>query len=501
MKKILSSAIALIMLLGCLSVTAFAKEATINVTGSYDPNGYARIISVDVVWGSMEFTFTSGSTWDPATHTSSGGGKWTASGNDITLTNHSSAEITATFGFISAISGLGGSFYDKEDEKLTQVTLATAMGTSPEEAPTTTVWFRMEAGVLTQDELNLGVIGVTIADTLSVIDATAMSADQLKAAITAAMEGSLASLTITLPEDADNTMQEAINTAIGTQTAVSLTLSGLEKTEYDWNENISVKYICSDHIMAEPDLDSDDPHLRTCTKCDYAVAYDHEWESGVCIICGTSCTHGNTASIQDNVCECGLGIASYTVQGGTATLVVPENVDDMTITTAIERIKSQSGLTQIIVKGNVTDAQHTTIKNGRNGRAVYFMNENTNNYISAAGNTYTCTLGSESDEKYVLIADVWRSVQDGYLSYSDAISSLEGQDPGARAISTSETAWSVYQSMVVSAERTDDMTNLLLGDKMRGYYKDSESAWFTGSWNGYWERRFYWFPVFDVPLS
>lgn len=207
--------------------------------------------------------------------------------------------------------------------------------------------------------------------------------------------------------------------------------------------------------------------------------------------------------------------ASYKVSyeasasGATWTLNVPENVYEPSIAEALETISGNADITTVVVNGSVTDSQYDTIKSNTSGKAVYFVNENANNYISSTGNTYTCTIGSVSNDKYVLIANNWRSdyeeklgASGGNGKYSRYVNTLTTTDPGARAISASETAWSVYQSMVLSEERSEDVTNLLLGDTKRGFYKESENWWYIGDWNGQWtQRTFYWFPVFDVPLS
>jgi len=290
MKKILSSALALIMLLSCLSVTAFAAEnptttdkgATITATGSYVPNVVSQVVSLDVAWGAMTFTFSSNTNWDPSTHTSSGTSGWTAEGNDITLTNHSNADIVAKLNFYSEINGLGGNFYDAAENgnAITDVTLATADGTSVAEAPAKTIYFRMEQGEITQDEANLGTVYLTISDS------------------------------------------------------------------------------------------------QTST---------HEWVNGTCTICKKT-------------------MVTTEVSGSTLILTIPANVYHPSIATAMEEVSRNDQITAFVVKGSVTSAQYDIVKNGRNGAAVFFTDLQTNNYISAAGNTYTCTLGSASDEKYVLIA-------------------------------------------------------------------------------------------------
>ena len=111
MKKIISLILALVMMMS-LSVTVFAAEynftepgtATINVTGTYVEGEYSEdIISVDVAWGEMEFTYTDAAegTWNPATHTyeNAGTASWSAKGNTITVTNHSNVPVNAKFAF------------------------------------------------------------------------------------------------------------------------------------------------------------------------------------------------------------------------------------------------------------------------------------------------------------------------------------------------------------------------------------------------------------------
>ena len=77
MKKMISIILALMLSL-CMSITAFAAEINIrdgststDVKGTYVSGGStATVYSVDVVWGSMEFTYTDAftGTWNPVTH-------------------------------------------------------------------------------------------------------------------------------------------------------------------------------------------------------------------------------------------------------------------------------------------------------------------------------------------------------------------------------------------------------------------------------------------------
>ena len=76
MKKLFAALLAIIML-ASMSVTAFAAENTgatptdITVNGTYTPGATAdEIISADIAWDAMDFTYTGASqgTWNPVTH-------------------------------------------------------------------------------------------------------------------------------------------------------------------------------------------------------------------------------------------------------------------------------------------------------------------------------------------------------------------------------------------------------------------------------------------------
>lgn len=108
-----------------LSITALADSAkqvtptdlpTIPVTGSYQESAGGEIVySLDIAWGDMNFVYTKENvgTWDPNTHTYTGGGNSTWSytpagangelaGNVIQVTNHSNIAVTCSMDFAVA---------------------------------------------------------------------------------------------------------------------------------------------------------------------------------------------------------------------------------------------------------------------------------------------------------------------------------------------------------------------------------------------------------------
>ena len=110
-KKVLTLCVATIL---GLSSGTVAMAATINsaggtdsqsVYGTYQPEDkVATVYSVDVSWGSMQFTYTDGAVskiWNPSTHQyteSVGEGSWSNpdGANKVTVTNRSNKALTAT---------------------------------------------------------------------------------------------------------------------------------------------------------------------------------------------------------------------------------------------------------------------------------------------------------------------------------------------------------------------------------------------------------------------
>ncbi len=84
---------------------------------SNDPNGKpAQIISVDITWGDLSFTYSDG-TWNPDTHTYDGAG-WNVDeegGNSIKVENTGNTGVNVSYAYQIAETGITGSFTDGEN--------------------------------------------------------------------------------------------------------------------------------------------------------------------------------------------------------------------------------------------------------------------------------------------------------------------------------------------------------------------------------------------------
>lgn len=173
MKKLLAIALTPALAL-TMSLTSFA--ATVNASGgSQDIDVNAKYVdgvdtptvyNVDVAWGAMEFTYTvSGTkTWNPENHqyTSSTSGAWEASGNEITVTNHSNTEIHAAFAYEkeAGFDTVTGSFSQSS------LTLPTAEGKAIDDAILTGKTALTLAGTLASDKTSMTKVG-TVTVTIS----------------------------------------------------------------------------------------------------------------------------------------------------------------------------------------------------------------------------------------------------------------------------------------------------------------------------------------------
>ena len=176
MKQIFTLALTFLLIFSLVTVTAFAADTTtINgesrtatkaVKASYSSGaGGGTVYSVDITWGSVEFTYSEGSvtTWDPETHTSGQGGtgRWSNSGNTITVTNHSNTGVTANLVYASeqGYEGISGSFGNKST-----MNLATAVDTPVASAPTDTAALTLSGALDSKvaTSTQIGTITVTI---------------------------------------------------------------------------------------------------------------------------------------------------------------------------------------------------------------------------------------------------------------------------------------------------------------------------------------------------
>ena len=173
MKKLFATLLAGAML-ASLSVTAFAEtnngtqDTEITVNGKYTPGATTgEIISADISWDAMDFTYTAPSqgTWNPVTHTYDGAtaGGWSDNTPAITVTNHSNVAVNATLGFTANVTGVAGTFTEAsgtENDNILE--LATAEGTAVADAPTASANFGISGAAIDADK-SLGTITVAIA--------------------------------------------------------------------------------------------------------------------------------------------------------------------------------------------------------------------------------------------------------------------------------------------------------------------------------------------------
>ena len=144
------------------------EDREITVNGSFVPGTAAdEIISVDVAWEAMDFTYTGASqgTWNPVTHAYEGAieGGWSDNTPAITVTNHSNVAVNATLGFTASVDGVIGTFTEASGTANDSVLeLATAVGTESANAPTATANFGISGAAIDANKA-LGTITVTIA--------------------------------------------------------------------------------------------------------------------------------------------------------------------------------------------------------------------------------------------------------------------------------------------------------------------------------------------------
>lgn len=96
-----------------------AGDYTIGVDGTYVAGTAAEdVISVDISWDAMDFTYTANMEYDVGSHTNkpNGTGSWSTNKAGITVTNRSNVWVKTEFSFTaSENTEITGSFYDSAD--------------------------------------------------------------------------------------------------------------------------------------------------------------------------------------------------------------------------------------------------------------------------------------------------------------------------------------------------------------------------------------------------
>lgn len=170
MKKLLSVLLALTMA-GAVSVSAYAatvtesgRENSVDVKGTYVAGKTTpTVYSVDVAWGSMEFTYTDEyiGDWNPETHqyVNPIPASWSCDtdANKVSVTNHSNTAITATLAYTqkAEYSAVTGAF------SKTQLSIPSAVNTEVTAAPNASSLLSLK-GELSKDTSNTTVGTVTI---------------------------------------------------------------------------------------------------------------------------------------------------------------------------------------------------------------------------------------------------------------------------------------------------------------------------------------------------
>ena len=179
MKRFFTMLAAVLALVICVTFTAFAETDTIDqengttditVSGTFESGFVAEeIISVDLSWGSMSFTYydTDEGEWDEEHHVYEGAydAYWDCEddANKITITNHSNTAVEAQLSFAKVEgSNIVGSFTETAGEANDGVVgLATAVETAVADAPKADVYFEIQSGSLTSSG-TLGTITIKI---------------------------------------------------------------------------------------------------------------------------------------------------------------------------------------------------------------------------------------------------------------------------------------------------------------------------------------------------
>lgn len=169
MKKIIAATLALTLSMSMGNLVYAVEDQSADIKATYQAGKEITdtVYSVDVKWGSLEYTYSSGVTksWDPTTlkyKETSGTSSWTCQegADQITVTNNSNADITASLTYGKTDSNITGTFTNPE------IGLKSAEGTNVGESPsgTTTLSLKGALSDTTAEKKEIGKVTVTISD-------------------------------------------------------------------------------------------------------------------------------------------------------------------------------------------------------------------------------------------------------------------------------------------------------------------------------------------------
>ena len=168
-KKIIAATLALTLSMSMGNFVYAAEDSSADIKATYQAGkeNTDTVYSVDVKWGSLEYTYSSGVTksWDPTTlkyKETSGTSSWTCQdgADQITVTNNSNADITASLAYAGTESNITGIFSNSK------IGLKSAEGTNAGEGPsgTTTLSLKGALSDTTAQKKEIGNVKVTISD-------------------------------------------------------------------------------------------------------------------------------------------------------------------------------------------------------------------------------------------------------------------------------------------------------------------------------------------------
>lgn len=169
MKKIIAATLALTLSMSMGNLVYAVEDQSADIKATYQAGKEITdtVYSVDVKWGSLEYTYSSGVTksWDPTTlkyKETSGTSSWTCQegADQITVTNNSNADITASLTYGKTDSNITGTFTNSK------IGLKSAEGTKVGESPseTTTLSLKGALSDTTAEKKEIGNVTVTISD-------------------------------------------------------------------------------------------------------------------------------------------------------------------------------------------------------------------------------------------------------------------------------------------------------------------------------------------------